>query len=331
MKQPKKKSTPRVTHWLYGWATILLLIWAVTAWGNDRVWWGTAVGSMPPQFWMLPGAFLFAIAVFGKNFRYVWVPALLCVGLQLGIMGWRWSWVQGSSMPTLKVMTWNIRHGERGLGAILKHIRAVDPDILLLQETHQAQAGESAESFLRRNLPEYTAVGGEETMILSKLRVRDSHVSELQISSGRRFVPKAEVEFEGQAITVYSVHLLNGIRPDWFRSPTQLPRLVTHAMHRRNAQIQQIESAISSDGPRIVGGDFNTLPHGEVYGHFAQKYIDGFAQAGRGVGFTFPDWMPTARIDQLWSTPTLVPVRVEVIKNHASDHFPVVGHYILKR
>ncbi|MBL8047112.1 MAG: endonuclease/exonuclease/phosphatase family protein [Chthonomonas sp.] len=331
VRSRKQVRRPRVVTWLYAWAALVLLIWGVSAAGNDRAWWGTALASVPPQVWLIPTALLLVIGVAGKNLRLIWVPLVACALVHLGQMGFRWALVTGSSMPELKVLTWNLRHGERGMNSIVAELRRIDADVLLLQETHQGELGDSPFQVLREKLPEYNFVGGEETMILSKLPIRESRVNELPLASHRRFVPQAEIEFEGKVVTLYSVHLLNGLRPDWLKGPSGLPRKLDHAEKQRWDQIKAVDGAIRAEGPVIIGGDFNTLPRGAIYQHFADRYTDAFAAAGRGLGWTFPDYFLTARIDYLWSSPELVPVEANVVGARASDHLPVLAKYILKK
>lgn len=82
--------------------------------------------------------------------------------------------------------------------------------------------------------------------------------------------------------------------------------------------------------PRVLAGDFNSVPGGLVYRHLAAHMRD--AQAGGGStrpAATFPSWRPLLRIDHIFVSPDIEIRRAGVWRSPearvASDHLPLVA------
>jgi endonuclease/exonuclease/phosphatase family metal-dependent hydrolase len=83
------------------------------------------------------------------------------------------------------------------------------------------------------------------------------------------------------------------------------------------------------EGPVVVGLDLNEGPESGAARWLAGRLYDAFAHAGRGSGETFPARIPTARIDYLFTSEAVRPLRAWVSTTPdvvtASDHRPVIA------
>jgi endonuclease/exonuclease/phosphatase (EEP) superfamily protein YafD len=92
---------------------------------------------------------------------------------------------------------------------------------------------------------------------------------------------------------------------------------------------EQINTILEDWGgvaPAVLMGDFNARPDWaqiEMVG--AAGWVDSWAEAGTGEGFTSNAADPMYRIDYLFHTPDMTAVDAGVILSTASDHFAVVA------
>jgi len=77
---------------------------------------------------------------------------------------------------------------------------------------------------------------------------------------------------------------------------------------------------------RIISGGFGTPPGDDVYRPLETNgLIDTYAASGRGWGNTYPSEYPALRLDQIWVSPNLLPVRSLTRLNPEADHRIVVS------
>jgi endonuclease/exonuclease/phosphatase (EEP) superfamily protein YafD len=71
-------------------------------------------------------------------------------------------------------------------------------------------------------------------------------------------------------------------------------------------------------------GDLNSRPDFPEIKLIADAgFVDSWAQAGQGDGYTFSSDAPYERIDWIWHTPDLVALDIQVPLTTASDHRPL--------
>lgn len=92
---------------------------------------------------------------------------------------------------------------------------------------------------------------------------------------------------------------------------------------------EQIEAILTEWGgaqPAVLTGDFNARPEWrQIEELIAAGWVDAWAEAGEGEGFTSSALDPQHRIDYVFHTPDLVAVDAGVIRSRASDHFAVAA------
>jgi endonuclease/exonuclease/phosphatase family metal-dependent hydrolase len=118
-----------------------------------------------------------------------------------------------------------------------------------------------------------------------------------------------------------STHLQHVNDPD---AHDEDPEADLYPVHHE--QIAEILAAWGGTAPAIMVGDFNARPDWQQIAELLDAgWVDSWAEAGSGDGFTSPSNDPRYRIDYIFHTPDLAVSDIGVIQSTASDHFPVVA------
>lgn len=236
--------------------------------------------------------------------------------------------------PLLRVMTYNIHHGEGldgrlDLERIARVITEARADLVGLQEVDRGVARTQ-----RRDLPAELArltgmtvtfesnlphQGGEYgNAVLSRFPVqasRNTHYRAPRPGEQRGF-QEVTVVAHGRELLFINTHLD-------FRAGDE----------ERLASVAELRAAVAAAGktPVIMVGDFNAVPASSPIRAVAVFLRDAWETAGRGPGFTIPVRKPARRIDYVWYAPEgLEPVTATVPSSEASDHLPVMVEFRLR-
>jgi endonuclease/exonuclease/phosphatase family metal-dependent hydrolase len=118
---------------------------------------------------------------------------------------------------------------------------------------------------------------------------------------------EARVNVGGRLFRVFDVHL------DYRSDPTV-----------RTQQVREIREYMGNDTiPTILTGDLNASPDAPELHTLLLNMTDLLEEAGRSE-FTYSSSKPEKRIDYILTT-QVCPISANVVKAHASDHFPVVA------
>jgi endonuclease/exonuclease/phosphatase family metal-dependent hydrolase len=236
---------------------------------------------------------------------------------------------------TLRVMTYNIHHGE-GLDGkvdllrIAQLIQEQGADIVGLQEVDKG-----VERTQRRDFPaelaaltgmtcvfsnNYYHQGGEYgNAVLTKfpvMRWTNRHYKMLRPGE-QRGILQLVLDVRGREVVFMNTHI--DYRPD---------------DSERWSNTEEIESLARqyAGKPIIMVGDFNDIPESRVCRRIAATFDDTWALIGQGEGWTIPAAAPRKRIDYLWISKdkSLLPRKAWVPQSDASDHLPVVAEFQLK-
>ena len=245
---------------------------------------------------------------------------------------------------TLRLLSYNIRHGGSGREALLASvIRASNADIVVFQE---ATSPAVIERLARETGMEQWGTQPSESLgFISRRQV--NHVSWHKPRVSRHaFIELAPA---GTAWRIFGVHL-SAVHAAWTerRRVYELRALLNVIRHHQS-------------GPHALVGDFNTLAPGELLdirklparlralvwlsgGDIRWKTIAtildaGYADAFRfrhpdEVGSTFPTWDPHIRLDYLFVPAAYVPQVSECRvfdspeARRASDHLPLTGELV---
>ena len=249
-----------------------------------------------------------------------------------------------ASGSTIRVLTWNIHHGEGldkkvDVDRIAKIILSVKPDVVALQEIDRGTERTGKIDIITKlaDLTDMTYAfgktidyqGGEYgNAFLTRfpiLEERNLHYTIVQPGEPRGLL-QLILDVRGEEIVVASTHLES--RPDHSARTTSVGELRT-VLRRYPPK------------PVIVCGDFNDLPESRSITELKKDYIDAWAQVNRSEGFTFPSDAPRKRIDYILvlnnsksdsasAAVQLRPVSARVLQSSASDHLPLLVEFELR-
>jgi len=191
-------------------------------------------------------------------------------------------------------------------------------DLLLLQEVYSGHraawarlADDLGYQMLFQPLREDAGMGG---LILSRLPLtRLAPVSAPTWGRKTRYFARARIEYRGQPIEIYTVHL------------ESLPlvegtRVLFGSSQLRRIQAELLARVIAATSvPVIVAGDLNATPLYPSTRPLRRRLTDAWTEAGFGMGFTYPAALPLSRIDALLQR-GLRTATATVVRLSDSDH-----------
>nr|AYM52341.1 endonuclease/exonuclease/phosphatase family protein [Hyalangium minutum] len=232
----------------------------------------------------------------------------------------------------LRVMTFNIQSGLRGLDKVAEVIRTAHPDIVALQEVDRGsrRAGgldQTAVLAEQTGLPYHAHIrttdlygGAYGIALLSRFPLEALEEYPLPVPRGAepRTLAHALMRVDGREVSVYVTHLIR--RP-----------------FNGDARVRQsalIASLLEKDPrPKLLMGDLNDDPDSRPVRLLRRSLTDVAAASGQGSAGTYPlplPFSPALRIDYVLACDSFEPVRSEVLHVGASDHYPVVADVRLK-
>lgn len=239
-----------------------------------------------------------------------------------------------SEDAVLRVATYNIQAGAGDLTRIAEEIRAMNADVVALQEVDvhwharshfedQATALGKALDVEVRFAPIYRLPGasGQPTRefgvaLLSRLPIASWSNDSLTRLSTQQANPvparmpgllRAVVNFRGTRVNVLTTHL------DYRSDPAI-----------RRAQVDEIVAVLGRiSGPTILAGDLNATPEALELQPLFRRLMDAW-RTGAGPGYTYPSAAPTKRIDYVLYSDPFVLVEARVPESAIADHRPVI-------
>jgi endonuclease/exonuclease/phosphatase family metal-dependent hydrolase len=137
----------------------------------------------------------------------------------------------------------------------------------------------------------------------------------------RRGYLGAVLEAGEREILVISTHLQHVNDSDVHDEDPEADLLPVHT-----EQINMILDQWGGQAPAVLMGDFNARPEWEQIGLITSAgWVDTWAEAGSGDGFTSNAADPRYRIDYIFHTSDIRATDVGVFQSTASDHFAVVA------
>ncbi len=234
----------------------------------------------------------------------------------------------------LRVVTWNIRHGEGLDGRVdlertMLVLDRLDADVLLLQEVDNGCArtgGVDQAGWLAERLELYAFFvpfmdydGGEYGLaILTRNPPDDSSIIDLPPGTiePRRAARVTVRSLDGRQLTLINAHL------DWLEDDSV-----------RFAQLEVLlEHAKDIEDPVIIAGDLNDVPGSRVIARLSETFTP-IEPADGSAGSTFPANAPDRRIDWMAIHPA---VAIRTSGTHvidepvASDHRPVAAFLVMR-
>lgn len=223
--------------------------------------------------------------------------------------------------PRLTIATFNIYRWSGAEGDdILRIIRDMDADVVLLQELHidgaariEAELADLYPYMVLRPDPDNPIAGGgtlSRYPIVADDLWRTTTHDQLHV----------EIEFAGLRVAIYNLHLAYPYNPD--------------GLAERDDDVYELLARARSEAiPVIVAGDFNLTERGGPYGAITDSFTDAYRAAGRGAGWTYVPLphlpgdfrMRLVRIDYVFYGPRWVALSARVWGDAAtSDHHPLL-------
>ncbi|MFB1480234.1 endonuclease/exonuclease/phosphatase family protein [Corallococcus sp. RDP092CA] len=226
----------------------------------------------------------------------------------------------------LRVMTFNIQSGLRGLEQVADVILQERPDVVALQEVDvgstRAHGEDQVERLSALTGLKYRAHFGTTRLyggaygiaLLSRYPLESLAQYPLPTPRGAepRTLAHAVLDVDGREVSVYATHLIR--RP--FNGAARV---------RQSAFIAQL---LSKDArPRLLMGDLNDDPDSRPV-RLLRRQLQDVARVTRSDGtgtYPMPLFLKSLRIDYVMACGAFTPVSTRVLRVGASDHYPVVA------
>jgi endonuclease/exonuclease/phosphatase family metal-dependent hydrolase len=227
-------------------------------------------------------------------------------------------------MPTIRILTYNVRSMRDDRAALGRVISSVEPDVVAVQEAPRFLRWRSLCGQLARRSGMVVVGGGRPAaanLILSTLAVDKLASVDVLFSKDRglhqRGTAIAVLAYRGAKFAIAGTHL------DGADTRGDAPRL-RHVAELNAAIYRHVPAGV----PVIVAGDMNCHPGSASWLALQDQRQDAFAVAGVGNEWTSTATAPHQRIDGLFVDRRLTVLKAEVVQDGdtaiASDHLPVL-------
>jgi endonuclease/exonuclease/phosphatase family metal-dependent hydrolase len=225
----------------------------------------------------------------------------------------------------LRVLSYNV-HGQRDdVAALAAAVRAVEPDVVIVQEGPRRFRWRHKCAALADALGLVVGGGGLPSLgnlILTSMRVRVRRTWHRQfpLTPGRHMRAAVFAECDvGSDITAPFVVAGSHLGTDATERPGQA------ALLKRDLAALRL--------PVVLGADLNENSGGAAWRTIADGLVDAALTSDRADRRTFPCANPRERIDALFVDPRIVVTGYDVLDTpqtrRASDHFPVLADLLL--
>lgn len=216
----------------------------------------------------------------------------------------------------VRAVSYNVQSFRGGVQTAAGILAAEEPDVVFLQECGPKRTARDLAHALEMSIESsHRPFGRVRNAVLSRppwtvFNVEVGAFTREGRMRARGFVA-VRLRRLGMPLTVVSAHL--GL-----------------SAHERETHARELTDWLGGVGePVVLGVDLNEGPESPAAKWLSGRLFDVFGQAGRGPGETFPARVPTARIDYLFASGEIRPLRAWVSAAPdvvtASDHRPIVA------
>lgn len=268
----------------YGMALTAFLL--ARRWLRDRDWPPVALLNSLLHLPLLPMPALVGLAVLGRRWRMA--AALMAPAAEFA---------RAYGPPLLRLfkrpeptagsfglLTYNLHKEQVYLEPMADLIREAGAEVIAFQELSATAAAYFAAAFAQTH--PYTAMhphAGYPSAgqgLLSRFPIREDEYWQNPDIPNALGNQCARLEIGGQAITLYNAHPVH---------PGMVGRMFD--ARPRDVEISRLLARIrSTDGPVVLVGDMNLTDQSDDYRRLVGVLRDAYAEAGRGLAFTYPDW-----------------------------------------
>ncbi len=331
-----------------GYPLGLLTAWLLLRFSGEG-WWPPLVGQYaPPVGFLFPAPVALAVTWrwgtrrwFALQLAAVLFALFALLGLELGL---RRDGDAAQDPRAIRLVSYNIDLGARGVPNIVAQVMKLQPNLVLLQEAQDGLVLQLRQAFAGWHVDQR-----DQFFIASRFPILEvRQPARLHYGAGEGGGQK---DREGGAhflaytiatdlgpIDVFSVHTtspregLEDMRGRGFLYELRHGHVLlghhadtlTFNAYRRRRQVEALAAAVrASVHPVIAAGDFNLPALSRMVPDNLGDLDDAFASVGRGFGYTYPSKLPWLRIDRIFTGPGLRAVEFRVGETLASDHLCV--------
>lgn len=327
-----------VFSWVY---CTLIFAWALAHFLlGDHPWWMFVFNALAFYLFLpLPAVFLVAFRV---RRREMWIGAISVFLLAVLLFGKLYLPRQMASVPagaSITVMTYNVMGFNKHPESVADAILASGADVVALQELNlgvaQAIRQRLSSKYPYQQLDAQDGYDGSGVISRYPLRLSDEHLPGTWVGTPQVLF----LTMGDQSITILQVHVF-ATHPDALEA-------MELSIFERERQARAIKDFVETHpGPVIVPTDFNSTSQNSPYQIVTSVLSDAWAEAGWGVGSTFPGVlssdsnrltlagvdMPTwlIRIDYIFYSRHFRAVEAHIGPwDGYSDHRPVIARLVL--
>jgi endonuclease/exonuclease/phosphatase (EEP) superfamily protein YafD len=250
-----------------------------------------------------------------------WLVSLFCLTLNaVEVIPWYIPQVSDMNTPSgqpLRVLLANVYSDNQRYAEFISLVKAEKPQLLVVQEVNPmwSQQLEALKPLLPYQIvyPRFDNFG---IAVYSAIPLRNTDIK----SFTEYDIPSifAEVQWQGQTVSIIATHPLPPINAEYFKS--------------RNQQLLELEKVISSTNTiYAVIGDLNTTMWSPYYRKFIRQTGLKNARAGFGILPTWPQGAPMLQIplDHCLISPEINVLKIRTAGDIGSDHRPVIADLVI--
>lgn len=246
----------------------------------------------------------------------------------------------GENVLELKVMTFNIHHGQgmdkqANLYRIAEIIDRCDADIVGLNEVDKhfsnrsryedqiswlakhlkmEQAFSPSISKKSKNVPRIREYGNALLSRYPILSKKNQSINLLPGFTEGRSILDVLIRINEQIVQIFVTHL--SLNPFLHRIQRDF---IINQLHKNSC-------------PKIIMGDWNMRPGSKGWRKITSLVQDAWHIGGKGAGYTYPSLHPRTRLDYIFVDQRIkvVETKVVTISPEASDHLPIIARLIME-
>ncbi len=329
--------TPLARRTSWGYTRVWCLLWTVLAGlyllgvlileravGDSFV--PAYVARYAPQLlFVLPLGVPLFFAVICWRKRLIWANlALLAVGAG-ALMPPSFPARRPRTQPAerIRVATWNVHEDFRNAAALGMALAEQEPQIVCLQEARR--------DTFATVLPGAETAHTHEVTTLTTGRIAAEQAVRLGPYPNYRWGLETRIRLPQGTVSVLNVHFLTAFTGRTLRRHQyDLQGFLARTAEARRLEAEAVREWLeATEGPRLVVGDFNSPPGSDPYRQIAAVATDAFDVCGLGWGYTYRRDHPMIRIDHVFCSPEVAPVRLRAVRGAVSDHLLVVADVVL--
>ena len=316
----------------------LIAYWILRITLQDGVWWLALVNEFAPLVFVpLPLVLILSLLLRARRWQ------ILAILHSLILVAWWGPRFLPKPPPqatrnqeSLQVVSFNVWGDNTRLDEVEAWLRAVQADVVLLQEIPDVyadnQVPELADLYPYQ-MSQSTSERRYGNLCLSRHPILS--VEDLP-GAGVPAQQRITIDYEGRVIAVYNVHLAMPIgAPRFSHLPDNFVMEIASRYNpiARNTEIQRLLRRLQTEPhPYLVAGDFNMSEHTAIYTDIAAKMTDAYRVGSGGVGGTWPVAVveelpsylpPLLRVDYVWQSEHFLAVRAQRGPEMGSDHLPL--------